>query len=241
MSTPQNDGICYLCGNTIKKSGMTTHLRKEICPEGNIQRCTLLKVEDQYSKNYWLYLDIPATSALSTLDRFLRNIWLECCGHMSQFYLSGYEVVGKTNRISVLSRGKKLCYDYDFGTPTSLVITSMGYLYRPAQRSAVRLLARNTPPVFPCKECANPSDWVDVEHDPKAFYCEEKPRGGRVSSRHQFPAHGGMRLLRSIGQVCLRPQAQGISRKIRRKSEGNSAKPAKNRHSPPCKRAKNLL
>lgn len=66
MSTPQNDGICYLCGNTIKKSGMTTHLRKEICPEGNIQRCTLLKVEDQFSKNYWLYLDIPATSALST-------------------------------------------------------------------------------------------------------------------------------------------------------------------------------
>ena len=49
----------------------------------------------------------------------------------------------------------------------------MGYLYRPAQRSAVRLLARNTPPVFPCKEFANPSDWVDVEHDPKAFYCEE--------------------------------------------------------------------
>ena len=173
MSTPQNDGICYLCGNTIKKSGMTTHLRKEICPEGNIQRCTLLKVEDQYSKNYWLYLDIPATSALSTLDRFLRNIWLECCGHMSQFYLPDDQVVGKTNRISILSRGKKLCYDYDFGTPTSLVITSMGYLYRPAQRSAVRLLARNTPPVFPCKECANPSDWVDVEHDPKAFYCEE--------------------------------------------------------------------
>ena len=120
MSITKNDGICYLCGNTIRKSGMTTHLKKEVCPAGDVQLCNLLKIEDQYNKDYWLYLDIPATSALSSLDRFLRNIWLECCGHMSQFYLPDDQVVGKTNRISILSRGKKLCYDYDFGTPTSL-------------------------------------------------------------------------------------------------------------------------
>lgn len=173
MANAKTEGICYLCGQTFTKTGMGAHLRKEICPEGDFQVCTLLKVEGQYDRNYWLYLDIPDTSALSTLDRFLRNIWLECCGHMSQFYRSDYEVVGKTNRIGVLSKGRKLYYDYDFGSTTSLVITCMGKIARPAQRGAVRLLARNAAPVFPCEKCGHTADWVDVMNYPQVFYCEE--------------------------------------------------------------------
>lgn len=92
---------------------------------------------------------------------------------MSQFYLSGYEVVGKTNRIGILSKGMKLYYDDDFGSTTSLVITCVGRITRPAQRSAVRLLARNTSPVFPCEKCGKTADWVDVEVYPQVFYCEE--------------------------------------------------------------------
>ena len=172
MSITKNDGICYLCGNTIRKSGMTTHLKKEVCPAGDVQLCNLLKIEDQYNKDYWLYLDIPATSALSSLDRFLRNIWLECCGHMSQFYFPGYDVIGKSQKLGYMSQGAKLCYDYDFGSTTSLVITCMGQIIRPAQRSAVRLLARNVPPTFPCCVCGKNADEVNAAVYPHTFYCE---------------------------------------------------------------------
>lgn len=34
---------------------------------------------------YWLYLEMPARATLTDLDGFLRDIWLECCGHLSAF------------------------------------------------------------------------------------------------------------------------------------------------------------
>ena len=37
---------------------------------------------------------MPADATLADLDRFLRDIWLECCGHMSQF------TIGKARYIS---------------------------------------------------------------------------------------------------------------------------------------------
>lgn len=53
----------------------------------------LLKIETPYEKDYWLYADISMTSTLKTLDTFLRDIWLECCGHMGAFYWSDYSGV----------------------------------------------------------------------------------------------------------------------------------------------------
>ncbi len=38
---------------------------------------------------YWMHIEIPAASKLTKLDDFLRNIWLECCGHLSQFEIEG--------------------------------------------------------------------------------------------------------------------------------------------------------
>jgi hypothetical protein len=46
----------------------------------------LIKVEGAYQKEYWLFLDIALNATLEDLDAFLRQIWLECCGHMSGFY-----------------------------------------------------------------------------------------------------------------------------------------------------------
>ncbi len=34
---------------------------------------------------YWLHLEMPASARLADLDNFLRDIWLECCGHLSAF------------------------------------------------------------------------------------------------------------------------------------------------------------
>lgn len=164
-------GICYLCGQTFAKRSMTTHLQKEPCTEENTQLCTLLKVEDQYDPNYWLYLDMPPTASLSSLDRFLRGIWLECCGHMSRFYQSAYHDIGKARKIVSFEKGEKFGYDYDFGSTTELVITVMGTVTRPTQRSSVRLLARNLPMEFTCAVCGEKADFVNVEEYPQTFLC----------------------------------------------------------------------
>ena len=38
---------------------------------------------------YWLHLEVQGDVRLTVLDAFLRAIWLECCGHMSQFCIDG--------------------------------------------------------------------------------------------------------------------------------------------------------
>ena len=38
---------------------------------------------------YWLHIEMKGTANLFALDNFLRGIWLECCGHLSQFTIHG--------------------------------------------------------------------------------------------------------------------------------------------------------
>src|SRR5207247_4292467 len=48
-----------------------------------------LVVEGRYNPEYWMHLEMPASDALADLDDFLRVIWLECCGHLSEFTIGG--------------------------------------------------------------------------------------------------------------------------------------------------------
>ncbi len=165
-------GNCYLCGKEFGKTAMKNHILKEHS-EGSGQECRLLKIEGAYDKNYWLYVDIPITSNLSTLDGFLRKIWLECCGHLSEFNMN-YQTIGMTNKIGNFDTGNVLLHEYDFGSTTETLITVMGTVYR-KQQKGVRLLARNVPMAFACCECGAPAKFISLGHcdneDP--FYCEK--------------------------------------------------------------------
>ena len=169
-------GHCYLCGAVVAKSGFQRHLSsKHPCEETDCQKCVLLRVEGAYEKVYWLYLDMPLTSTLKTLDTFLREIWLECCGHMSAFFLRSGGEVGKNTKLGTLPAGLTLHYDYDFGNTTVLQITLLGTVSRPKQRKAVRLLCRNLPLVFKCGGCGEEADYIcceceAMEEDP--FFCQ---------------------------------------------------------------------
>jgi hypothetical protein len=48
-----------------------------------------LLVEGRYQPEYWMHVEVPASATLDVLDRFLRDTWLECCGHMSEFEIDG--------------------------------------------------------------------------------------------------------------------------------------------------------
>lgn len=163
-------GNCYLCGKELGKTAMKNHIEKEHSAEDG-QECRLLKIEGAYDKNYWLYVDIPASSDLSVLDSFLRKIWLECCGHMSAF--SGqYGEVDMTRKIGTFNTGDILLHEYDFGSTTETLITIVSTVYRKQQRG-VRLLARNIPMTFVCRKCGKPAELINTEDfdDPNPFYC----------------------------------------------------------------------
>ena len=74
MLTPKNAGNCFICGKTIGKATGKTHAIKKHSKNGT-EDCMLIKVEEAYDKDYWLFVDIPMSASLDALDSFLRKIW----------------------------------------------------------------------------------------------------------------------------------------------------------------------
>lgn len=164
----QSRGTCAYCGKTMAKGGISKHLAT--CPQrqavitkaeqGKIKQETLyhLRVEDAYDKNYWLDLEMRGSKTLNDLDTYLRAIWLECCGHMSQFSLGtgGFgQEIGKTRKIGDLLRdGDQLTHIYDFGTSSETVIKVVKIREgKPSTPKPIALMARNEMPDYQCMEC----------------------------------------------------------------------------------------
>ncbi len=94
-------GVCSFCKGEIEKAKMTQHLKyckqrvTEIATE--LESTPALKktklfhilVEGRYNPQYWMHLELSASDTLADLDDFLRVIWLECCGHLSEFTIGG--------------------------------------------------------------------------------------------------------------------------------------------------------
>lgn len=99
MAGTTSKGTCNFCKGEFGKAGMTQHLksckqRAAAITESESDTKSLgsektrlfhLIVEGHYNPQYWMHLEVPASESLETLDDFLRGIWLECCGHLSEF------------------------------------------------------------------------------------------------------------------------------------------------------------
>src|SRR5260370_2052439 len=98
--TVDNTGIWKCYKGEVDKAKMTQHLKewKERTVgigagvgDGAKQKRRLFHIlaEGRYNPQYWMHLEIPALELLFTLDRFLRDVWVECCGHLSAFEIGG--------------------------------------------------------------------------------------------------------------------------------------------------------
>lgn len=174
MAAKQVAGNCYICGTELGKTAMKNHLLKAHNEKESGQLCALLKAES-VSKKYWLFIDIPVDKTLSDVDKFLRDIWLECCGHMSAFSGQGHVKINMSRKIMDFAVGEKLLHRYDFGSTTETTITVVDEIYRGFHGRAVRLLARNVPHVFVCVECGKLAKYYCTEcawnWDSEPFFC----------------------------------------------------------------------
>ncbi|MBC7226694.1 MAG: hypothetical protein H5T61_05620 [Thermoflexales bacterium] len=195
-------GKCFLCGETFAKNAINRHLQKCVpaheTGRGEPVRLFRLQVEGYYSPQYWMHLEIPATATLADLDDFLRDVWLECCGHLSAFtigntrYKLDAEMVDAmwgelfpsrytTRDMDVsleeaLSVGQTFTYEYDFGTTTTLRLKVVGEREGPWPKGGVLVLARNYAPVFTCTECGEPARWVYTWSGEYETYCDKHAR-----------------------------------------------------------------
>jgi len=131
-----------------------------------------IAVAAKYDPCWWLQLAVSPRLSLRVLDRFLRDIWLECCGHMSAFTIGGvrYEpdahdygwgepVKAMSAGVGqVLGAGTTFGYEYDFGTTTELEGRVVGTI--DGGGDAIAVLARNEPIPWTCEGCEAPATLV---------------------------------------------------------------------------------
>ena len=193
--TPESRGTCLFCGETIVKRSVLKHLQK--CPNRlvSIQGADAsarpqetvwhLRVQDAYAKEYWLDLEMVGSASLEQLDKYLRAIWLECCGHLSKFTIGGWGGmdIGKARKANVIfEAGMVLRHLYDFGTTSETDIKVVGSrLGHSLTKHPIYLMARNNQPEALCQECGQMADWLCIEcmyEDEKTgFLCDEHVEG----------------------------------------------------------------
>lgn len=120
-----------------------------------------LQVRDGFGGDYWLNLEVDAEATLKQFDGYLRAIWLECCGHLSQFSTRGWggRTVGMARKVGMVFRpGVELTHIYDFGTSSETLLKAVGV--RAGKRTTkhpIALMARNAAPAIACQECGAPA------------------------------------------------------------------------------------
>ena len=146
----QSKGKCKFCGKEYTETLMVKHISS--CQERKLKLNEMenektcgyfgLVIAGKYAKSYWLITEFREDATLKDLDKFLRDIWLECCGHLSSFAIAGiiYEsnpeaadswgrpVKGMNCKLkNVLEKGLTIDYEYDFGSTTALTISVFAY------------------------------------------------------------------------------------------------------------------
>lgn len=190
----QTKGYCKFCGKEYTRSGILRHLgtcknrKKKLENESVKKRCKYFTIAiwGKYTKDYWIILETSENTALKELDKFIREIWVECCGHLSAFTINGiqYESNPSTDRFwgissknmnyrlkDVIDVGDAILYEYDFGSITELVLNIHSVREGDKRNSEIVILSRNNPPKIICSNCEqNNATWVN----PLA-YCEGTP------------------------------------------------------------------
>lgn len=185
-----SNGKCELCGKSYRKSGMTRHLQscmaKAAPPEepARSAKCLHIFVEDDYRPEYWMHLAVPEDAQLLDLDQYLRDIWLECCLHLSSFFVGRAEYKSQIFEIDdflaafrereldsmevelalVATPGVRFSYWYDYGSTTKLWLRSLGEV-RADTSGQISLLARNDAPEIDCSMCGASATWVSPAED----------------------------------------------------------------------------
>lgn len=170
-------GQCAFCGQEIAKASAARHLAA--CPawlaaqakaagsKRKSEELYHLRVQAEGQAQFWLDLEMRGSAKMKDLDHYLREIWLECCGHMSQFSYGGFgslEISMDCTLAKALEYQAGFTHIYDFGTESVSLIKMAGVREgKPATSHPITLLIRNRPPAYECQECGQPAAWLCME------------------------------------------------------------------------------
>ncbi|MFO7968403.1 MAG: hypothetical protein R6U44_12485 [Archaeoglobaceae archaeon] len=173
-----SSGECHLCKQKFNKKDMVQHLRSCIERENEEsgKRAFHIMVDGLYQPEYWIHIIMPDETKLNVLDEFLRDFWLECCGHASEFTIleESYGMDMDIILNDLLSPGMEFYHTYDFGSPTELRLKVISEIECSDEFGPIQILARNDTPSVLCG-CGKEATWICFECslDGDGWLCDE--------------------------------------------------------------------
>jgi hypothetical protein len=203
--TAELQGICQFCEEKVPQAETAAHSRD--CAKlaeargaigGSVAVGFRLRVEDCYNPLYWLELEMLSSAKLDRLDHYLRAIWLDCCGHMSEFTGNGFGSgkIAQNKKLEDAFQGRSfLVHLYDMGSTSETKITKLGTVTggtRFPARKPIRLLFRNEPPPYQCQErgCGAPAQiyspgWQLEGKNAPGLFCPTHAKTDKMAGEYE--------------------------------------------------------
>ena len=184
----ETTGICKICKAAITRKGRNRHLVSCFKKNNKIgdNYYFLLSVEGKYEPHYWMNIIFNKNWKLKKLDSFLREMWLECCGHLSEFDINGaiysvspdgeFDANSMNYKIGdILNVKDKFLHTYDFGSSTELVLKVLNEFSIDKEFKSPEIIARNHMPEIKCNNCDNLATNVcsDCIYEDSGWLCDK--------------------------------------------------------------------
>lgn len=173
-----SNGKCLYCNQTFGQKTIGKHLESHL---SNMEKADKNDKTSDYNHVVveadvmFLHLLVRNDAKMGKIDQYLKNIWLECCGHLSEFGNKQFKV-SKNHLVGDIFQPKvKIYHDYDFGDTTRVFLKGLKS-YSLNQKKNIILLSRNEPLNFMCAICKiKPAIYLctSCNWDDYAFFCEK--------------------------------------------------------------------
>ena len=151
----KSEGKCLYCGELSSQAEIGKHLAKHLAQMekdatgDNQSNYVHVEVE---ANEMFLHLLVKGDAPMKTIDGLLRDIWLECCGHLSGFGHKSFKIKMKDRLEDVFQPKVKIYHDYDYGTTTRVFLNAKKQ-YQLKLKDQIILLSRNEPLKLMCVSC----------------------------------------------------------------------------------------
>ena len=173
---------CKFCNKKFGINAIVDHL--SICISNCVNNKSgylieFISIGDITNKSYQMFAIFGTKCKFSHIDMFLRNMWCECCNHIST--IAVFEEVNKNQThksvkfntlISKYENANQFIYCYDMGSTTNIYFRIIEKLDGINKNTDIELLYRNEPFKIKCnnyKKCKGFSMYVFDEN----MFCNE--------------------------------------------------------------------
>jgi hypothetical protein len=111
---------------------------------------------------HYMFAIVNPETTFATIDQFLKDKWLACCGHLSTFEYDGKRI--SSQAIFRTYADKKIVYEYDMGSSTVVYIEDSLLIesdVAPTKSTYILPVLRNKPIQYGCYVCEGLSTHYD--------------------------------------------------------------------------------